>query len=292
MSQADQTPNLRPKKNGWEARAMVAGTRYSAYGATKQEAAERLEEKVLGCLPPDSRTFGSYLETGYLPSLEHKPSMKRQVNDLKAHFTFKDKPLEQIDRPLLQSFFNIKSRSSLSWWTVKHLHKIVHAALNLAEADGLISSNPARHVKLPPKPVMTQEILTAQELRKLIAAAVNKQSAALPAILLGGLLGLGFEEIRALTAADFHRGAKLTVRGTKTAYRVRDLPLPRVILEILQGYHFPLMPLSNSSAHSAINRVAAPLGFPAVGRHVLRHTCSTFPSPSDLERKASSFSVH
>jgi len=49
MPQQDQTPNLRPKKNGWEARAMVAGKRYSAYGSTKLEAAERLEEKVNGC---------------------------------------------------------------------------------------------------------------------------------------------------------------------------------------------------------------------------------------------------
>lgn len=159
MPQTDQTPNLRPKKNGWEARAMVAGTRYSAYGATKLEAAERLEEKVNGCLPPVALTLKSWMETAYIPTLARMtPKTKEKAGWAIKHLgKLGDIPMAEVSRHNLQTLVNDKARR-LSPDTVRTMTGVWSAALNLAEADGHIPNNPMRHVRLPaqrPKPKAT-----------------------------------------------------------------------------------------------------------------------------------------
>jgi integrase len=270
--------NVRPKRNGYEARIQLPGQpRLSAYGSTEQDALNNLEQKVLRLeRPPDFRTFHSYMETAYKPTLEHKSKYSReQLQSLMHHFKpIADLPLVDVDRSTLQSLVNRKLRQGYSWWTVKHIIKFIHAILNLAEADGLIPSNPARHVKMPGKPKSEQRVLSPLELRRLIETSSRRGSSAIVPLVLGGCMGLGFDEMRGLTPVDF-RGEWLYVAGTKTEYRPRTLYLPRPLLDLIAGRKFPLVGSSTSSIHKAISLVSTSLEIESFGRNVLRHTCMT-----------------
>lgn len=260
----------------------IQGTSFEAYGSSELEAAENLQRKILqsGKLQPDSSTFKSFTETSYLMTLEGKSATWQRQNRWAMNHckTFMNLPVAEITRDMLQATLNTMRRKGLSRVSIGHWRRIVWSILNLAEADGLIQSNPMKFVKLPPQNAkemaQVSRHLTAQELRALIELAADRKSSALPTIVLGGLLGLGYEEIRNLTPKCFSRGV-LQVPGTKNAYRNRSLPLPAKVVELLADRHFPLIPKSDSSTIKAISRVSERLGLGRVGRHILRHTAAT-----------------
>lgn len=87
---------------------MVAGKRYSAYGSTKLEAAERLEEKVNrenGCLPPVALTLKSWMETAYIPTLARMtPKTKEKAGWAIKHLgKLGDIPMAEVSRHNLQT---------------------------------------------------------------------------------------------------------------------------------------------------------------------------------------------
>jgi integrase len=269
-------PNLRPKKNGWEARATVQGIAYSAYGPTKREAAERLEEKVNGCrVVQDFQTLRSFMETVYLPTIEmQKPKTKEKVIWSMKHLgSLGNLTLAEATRHKIQSHINAKARTHAAG-TVRTMAQPWNAALNLAEADGHIPHNPMRHVKLPAVQDSPKDVLDRGELLRLLNA--SRGYAPHAAVVLASFLGLRIGEIRALRAVHFKTAGQLIVPGTKTAASARIVPLhPRVLAEIA-GLPMPLTPRNHSNSNKSIARAAERAGITKhVHNHLLRHTFIT-----------------
>lgn len=258
----------------------IQGRPFSAYGGTVAEAVANLEEKVMASGHiRDTRTYESYLLTSYLQTIQGTQQKHQDnVRDELRYISFKHRPLHEITRHDVQMLINTMAKKGYAWNTIRRVRSTIVSVFDLAETDGLLkTSNPASKTKLPPKPKGESalvEFLTAVELHQLIAAADEKGSAALNALILTGLLGIGWEEARILEPRHFEDDA-VTVPGAKTAYRYRKLPLPSLVKPFLSFNVWPLIPVSDSSTLQAINRVARPLGLGSVGRNILRHTCST-----------------
>lgn len=252
---------------------VVHGRRWSAYGATETEAALNLEEKVHGFqTQADHTSLRSWMETAYCQTLA-KASAKQQEKAKWAagHLgALGDLPLAEVNRHALQRLVNSKS---LSAGTIRTMASCWSAALNLAEADGLIPHNPMRHVRLPSDPPAAKATLSAEELRRLIEA--SRGYSGLPLVVLGGLLGLRIGEVQRLEAGHFADG-ELQVPGTKTVAAARTLPLPRRVHQELAGLPLPLLSPCQSANRNALLRNAKRAGIERrVHPHLLRHTCLT-----------------
>lgn len=271
---------VRFHKRTWEARAMIQGASLNGYGATREEAIAALERKVqqweTRFAKLNAATFKSYMETAYMPTIAHRSKAHREqmmwaLNHLEP---FHGLPLAEVSRDKLQRHFN-GLLGKLSLQSVVHVKKLVGAVLELAVADGHIQFNPARYLKLPDlapvRRARRAEPLTPAELRQAILDAQRANSSALPAIVLCGLLGLGYEEIRAITPASWKRGNVLQVTRMKTIHRYRELPVPSAVVDLLKGCRYPLIPASNSSTSKAMKRATDV----RLSRHILRHTCAT-----------------
>lgn len=263
--------NIRAKGKGYEARMTIQGIAYSAYGPSKREAVERLEEKVNGCLGivPDSLTLRLLMEKVYLPTIElQKPATKDKVRwSISRLGKLAHMKIEDLTRHNIQREVNDLAKT-LSPGSIRTVTQPWNAALNLAEADRLIPHNPMRHIKLPAVTKKPKDTLTREELLKLLAASRGYSSHG--AIVLGCFLGLRIGEIRALRAAHFAKPGVLIVPGTKTAASKRELPLhPRVLAEIA-GLPLPLVGTWGTGISQAMNRSARRAG---IKKHIHPHLC-------------------
>ena len=252
----------------------LQGIPYSAWAKEKDEAAIRLEEKVNASLPPDTFSLASWMETGYKPTLEGlTPKTKEKADWALKHLgKLGESPLDELTRHKLQALVNVKAKT-LAPGTVATMAGVWSAALNLAEADGIIPHNPMRHVRLPAQKHVPKETLSGPELLALIRASRGYSGHAL--VVLSGLLGLRIGEVQALEAKHFKDG-KLIVPGTKSAASVRELPLHPVIHAELAGLPMPLVMPAQSAARNALQRNAKRAGITQhVHPHLLRHTFAT-----------------
>ena len=122
----------------------------SCYGASPDEALRKA-----GFLAPIDTLIG-YYERCYLPTLSPRaPGTKRlyaNLFDLHIAGSFGDTYLVDIDRAMLQRFFNGIDRKPR---TIERIHSVMNQILSLAERDEIIPRNPAKHVRLP-KPEKTR----------------------------------------------------------------------------------------------------------------------------------------
>lgn len=260
--------NVRLHRSGkYEARVQYQGRSWSAYGNSEDEALRSLEDKLYPTLR-GTYTFKQWMEEKYLPSIQrtseaHKHKAKWAIAQIGK---LSDVPLESIGRHQLQTLLDSLKFSAESMKTIR---SIWFAGLNLAEADDVIQKNPMRFVRLKRTVTKRKEILTREDLLKLIEH--SRGYAAHPVVILGGLMGLRIGEIRALRAEHFQDG-KLIVPGTKSEASQRELPMHPKILEELQGYKFPLAPEASRSNEN-LKRAAfrAQMGiYPT--NHLLRHS--------------------
>jgi integrase len=288
MPEPPKTPNIRLHRSGrYEARIQIAGQSFGAYGETELEAAENLQRKVRlsGKLSRDTWSFKQFSEERYMPTINMlSNAYLNQCNWAMGKLAcIHNTPIDEIKRPELQSLINNLSKT-LSRGSLVHVRKVLYAVLNLAEIDGHIPSNPARHVKLPKVQRSERWVPSLEDIAPLIQTPLAKAYQGYPTLVLASCLGLRIGEIQKLEPRHFKKKGILIVPGTKSVSAARELPLSPLIVAALKDHSFPLAAQSASSARKAVQRLDKRLG-----PHLLRHFCNTalqeLGCPPELRRR-------
>ena len=190
--------------------------------------------------------------------------------------------------------------AGLSDQTVRGIHTTLHAALDKAVAEKLIFRNPADGCHLPPAKAREMQVLTPEEIQRLLIQA--KEDGCFELLLLELSTGLRRGEICALQWSDLnfrtgelrverqvHRArGELVVSPPKTKAANRSVILPASVLSVLKEYKetvtskwmFPSpvnedSPRDPATVRKRLQTVLERAGCKKIRFHDLRHTFST-----------------
>lgn len=204
----------------------------------------------------------------------------------------------------------------LSNEVVRKTHSLIQSALDRAVAEGLISNNPARKCEVPSRKNQKVDILTKDEMKRVLIQA--KEDGCYELLLLdlttglrrGELLGLKWEDIdfnaRELSVkreAVLIKG-KLSITPLKTRSAYRTIIMPNSICEMLKRYKetidsewvFPSpvkddMPRDPSAVRKKLSNVLERANCKHVRFHALRHTFATMALQYGLDIKTLSSTI-
>ncbi|WP_232841428.1 tyrosine-type recombinase/integrase [Caldicellulosiruptor acetigenus] len=195
----------------------------------------------------------------------------------------------------LQALYNSKYENRLSLSTIKHIHVILHSALDQALKNGLVVRNVSEATTLPKVKTKNEiRVLTLQEQQRFIAALEGERLrpafllALASGVRLGELLALKWDcvnlkegtitiksSLRRIKTYDKNLPTKtmLAFQEPKTAAGIRTIPVPPVILEELKEHRKRQLEerLQAGSLYEDNNLVfATELGTPIEPRNFLR----------------------
>ena len=266
--------------------------------------------------PKGDMTFGTWLDHWY--QRECKPQIRPKTqadyeNRIYPHVIpeLGAIPLAKLTAADLQQFYNRLKEGGrllrvdqygpgLSDRMVKSCHVTCRVALDQAVAQGLILKNPALSCKAPITRPKEMQVLTGEEIQRLLIQA--KEDGYFELLLLELSTGLRRGEILALRwdDLDFRTGVlrverqvqrirgKLVVSQPKTRASSRSILLPTPVLKILEQYRqsvtsrwmFPSprkgdSPRDPTAVRKKLSAVLKRAGCPAARFHDLRHTFAT-----------------
>ena len=283
----------------------------NALKASLQGPREPKQEK-----PKADMTFGTWLDHWY--QRECKPQIRPKTqadyeNRIYQHIIpeLGSIPLAKLTAADLQQFYNRLKEGGrllrveqygpgLSDRMVKSCHVTCRVALDQAVAQGLILKNPTLSCKAPVTRPKEMQVLTGEEIQRLLIQA--KEDGCFELLLLELSTGLRRGEILALQwdDLDFRTGVlrverqvqrirgKLVVSQPKTRASSRSILLPTPVLKILEQYRqnvssrwmFPSprkedSPLDPAAVRKKLSAVLRRAGCSAARFHDLRHTFAT-----------------
>ena len=323
---------VRKREDGrWEGRIVVGHDEKglpktkNVLAKTKSECSAKLnalKASLQGPSEPKQRktnadmTFGAWLDHWYQRECKPKIRPKTQAdyeNRIYQHVIpeLGAIPLARLTAADLQQFYNRLKEGGrllrveqygpgLSDRMVKSCHVTCRVALDQAVAQGLILKNPALSCKAPVTRPKEMQVLTGEEVQRLLIQA--KEDGCFELLLLELTTGLRRGEILALRwdDLDVRTGSlrverqvqriqgKLAVSQPKTRASCRSILLPAPVLEILAQYRqsvsshwmFPSpkkenSPLDPAAVRKKLSAVLKRAGCPAARFHDLRHTFAT-----------------
>ena len=227
-----------------------------------------------------------------IPKLGSIQLGKLTTNDIQQFYA----DLKQNGRLLRTELYG----EGLSDQTVRGIHTTLHAALDKAVSEKLIFRNPADGCRLPPAKAREMQVLTPEEIQRLLIQA--KEDGCFELFLLELSTGLRRGEICALQWSDLnfrtgelrverqvHRArGELVVSPPKTKAANRSVILPLPVLSVLNEYKetvaskwiFPSpvnedSPQDPATVRKRLQTVLERAGCKKVRFHDLRHTFST-----------------
>ena len=321
------TGTVRLRKDGrWEARVVVSYDERgypktkSVLAQSKAECLEKLEvlKVEIGTTAKTKCTsnmpFGEWMDYWYQTYC--KNTLKEYTQITYEERIYKqiipkigDTPLNQVTAGTLEKFYaHLKADgrlirreiygAGLSNSVIRSIHAHCRASLEKAKSEGLIRQNPAVNCKLPPKKSPEIEILSPEEMQRLLIQA--KEDGFYEMFLLdlstglrrGELLGLQWKDI------DFEKGTlsvnkqvkyikgELRIMPPKTQASDRTVVLPPQLLAVLKEYRkkvnsiwlFPSphkkedVPREPSACRKALAKILERANCKHVPFHALRHT--------------------
>ena len=201
--------------------------------------------------------------------------------------------------------------ASYSHTTVGRCVGILSGICATAAGDGLIARNPCERVRLPKKQRSKHPYLTAEQLLALAAASGTRA----PIILVLGLCGLRYGELRALRVqdVDFDRNritvarsatkaGTVTVEKSTKGNRVRTVAMPTLVCDALrrqtEGKHdddlvfddghggYIAYQCASGSGRGWFKRALQQSGLEPMSVHDLRHTAASIAIHSGAHVKA------
>ena len=238
------------------------------------------------------RAYEGHLKQYILPNIGHIPLNKLTASDIQQFYLW----LKKDGRTLRRE----ENGSGLSDNLVINIHSFCRRALDAAVKENLIPINPAAECKLPSSHRKEMQILTREEMQRLLIQA--KYEGYYEVFLLELATGLRRGELVALRWDDlnFRTGelkidkqivrtkAGLVVSEPKTKAAVRTVILPPPVLNALREYRrtvdsewiFPSprkdgKPISPSYISQRLREILKRAGCKQVRFHDLRHTFAT-----------------
>ena len=200
--------------------------------------------------PQSSMLFREFVNAQWEPAI--LPTLKYATQRNYRHLArrhlfpvFGDQPLCDIKRQYIQGFVMEKMlRQGLSWKTTLHLRNLLGTIFTTAVEWEYVQGNPARGVKLPPRPLRQQaRFLTIDEVKSLLAVLEEPvRTLVLTAVLTGMRIG----ELLALRWRNVdHERKVICIRETvyeghastpKTRSGNRDVPMGPTLEEVLRQH--------------------------------------------------------
>lgn len=255
--------------------------------------------------PQALMSFCDFVLTQWEPAIY--PTLKfatsRNYKHLVRHHllpTFGDEPLFGIKRQAIQIFVMQKMlRDNYSWKTILHLRNLLGTIFATAESWDYVSANPARGVKLPPRPLRQMgKFLTVDEVNRLVSAL---EEPARGIVVMAVLTGMRIGELLALRWSNVDSERRvIRVRETvyeghvstpKTRSGIRDVPIGPRLEKLLRGRSalrrtsddslvFPSRKgtylLPGNLHKRCLLRACVKAGLPAISWHAFRRTHATF----------------
>jgi integrase len=207
----------------WEARITLAdGKRKSYYGKTRQEAAKRLaaavrDQNVGLPIVGEKQNLAQYL-TYWLEVV--RPTIKPRTYRLYEMFVrvhiapgLGTTALARLSPQHIQAFYAGRLETGLSSTSVRHIHDVLHRALDAALKLGLVQRNVTELIDPPRMRHHEMTVLTPEQVRAFLAAAKRDRYYALYVLAL--TTGMRQGELLALKWRDVDlESAKLNVRAT------------------------------------------------------------------------------
>lgn len=242
--------------------------RITIYGKTKKEVKEKLQQTCAsiskGLIVDDEKvTVEKWLET-WLWEYKHQMLRPSTFGDYECIIRIHINPnignirLRELRPEHLQKLYNQKFAEGKSDSKIRHIHNIMHAALDQAMKNGLIARNVSEATTLP-KRKETREIkvLTHEEEKRFIEALEGERLRA--AFIIAISTGVRLGELLALTwdNVDFKNGTiaikksirrvktfdensqnktQIVFQEPKTKSGKRTLPIPQFALKELQEH--------------------------------------------------------
>ena len=317
------------RKDGrWEGRAV---TGYDDKGLpktknvlarTKSECVRKLKELSASISKPEpaadkpGMTLGQWLDSWYQTSKQSNLRPNTQMSYEQRIYNYiipalGDTPLDKLTQNDLQQFYTdlkqngrIKNTSyygsGLSDQTVRGCHTTLRSALEMAVSKKLIARNPADGCRLPPAKPREMQVLTPDEVQRLLIQA--KEDGCYELLLLeiatglrrGELLALQWDDLNFKTRTlrverQVHRAkGKLILSQPKTKAANRTIILPAPLLAVLKEYRqqvhsrwlFPSprkddLPLDPASVRKHLTTILERARCKHIRFHDLRHLFAT-----------------
>lgn len=202
--------------------------------------------------------------------------------------------LSQLTPMYVQTAYRELRESGASASTVNGCHRVLRAALNQAVRWELLHRNPVVGVDKPRRSRREMEVLTSQQVGRLLEVARSRDT--YPLYLAAVTTGLREGELLGLRWRDIDLARKtITVTGTldrdagridspKTESSARTIPIPTELVEELRKmprrselvFTTPTgQPINRSNLHRQFKSLLKKAGLPSIRFHDLRHTHAT-----------------
>jgi integrase len=247
---------IRRRGKGWQVdvchgfdetgnRVRIRRAAHTRREAQELEARLRHELSVGAYLPDSDLTLAQFLERWLKDVVNTTVSEKTRENYTShVHHHIIPRlgrlPLSQLSPPVIQRFCSALHETGLAPLTVALIYRTLRAALNRALLWRLLRENPARGVSLPRVPRKMNQVISVENLKRLLAAPKHDWLrlcvliAATTGLRRGEILGLHWEDVDWDAAAlHVHRsrtrvGSIVSEGATKTQSGERSVPLPGI----------------------------------------------------------------